>query len=302
MPYHYQAYNIPIISAIELPALLNSTEQTGGAPIEVEIGEAPKQLHEKVNEIKPFSTFNEREFLYTMPHVANYYVANGNRIIIEPISANWNEILLYFYSNCLAAALYQRHRLPFHVSGVLVANKIVLFAAPSRTGKSTTATKLQELGYEPFTDDTAILEVENGICYATASYPMARLWQNTIEAQTLYDDAQKQLLNAEINKYGFAFHEQFVAERMPVAAIIFLEVEGSEIHIKPLLASKCMQLLGQNLYRGQWVKGMKKQHLQFEKLSSVAHVLPAFLATRPKGKNTFETFAKAIENQIIQHL
>ena len=74
---------------------------------------------------------------------------------------------------------------------------------------------LQQRGYDPFTDDTAVLTVENGICYAQASYPMMRLWQNTISQQTLLPEADKVSLwaDAEIDKYGFHFHKQFVAQK-----------------------------------------------------------------------------------------
>src|SRR5690606_23086279 len=126
-------------------------------------------------------------------------ITNGNTVVIEPLSENVHEVLLYFYSNCLAVILMQRNRLPFHVSGVFVTpGKVLLFAAPSRTGKSTTAIMLQEQGYAPFTDDTAVLTVENGICYAQASYPMMRFWENTIKEQRVFAEADKRPIRDEI--------------------------------------------------------------------------------------------------------
>lgn len=301
MPYHYQAYGLPIVSSVELPALLGLNEPFGDTPIYVEQGIVPAELVNMAVAQSSFSAYNEHELKYEVANVARYYVANGEQVIIEPFCDNWHQILLYFYSNCLAAALFQRNLIPFHLSGVFTkANQVLLFAAPSRTGKSTTALMLQQKGYAPFTDDTALLTIENGVCYAQASYPMARLWQNTIELQNVYSDADKQYIHAELDKYGFSFHDHFVSEKVAVAGIVFLEEAGEEIQIKSLKPMEIMQLLDNNIYRRQWLNGMKKGKLQFEQLTSLASVLPAYKATRPHNRPTFEEFANVIEQQIIK--
>jgi hypothetical protein len=237
-----------------------------------------------------------------MPDIARYYVKNGEEIIIEPHGNNRDDILLYFYSNCMAAALIQRDLLPFHVSGIFISdNRVLLFAAPSRTGKSTTSVILQQKGYQPFTDDTAIMMVEDGVCYAYASYPMIRLWENTIRKQNLLDDSSKKLLRSdvELKKYGFMFHEKFVTSKVQVAGIVFLEEKGAEIQIERLTHQSAIETLSHNIYRRQWIPGMKKQLLQFKSLSAIAHVIPAWRAIRPKSKPTFQSFADAIAEQII---
>ena len=160
MTYHYLTYGIPLVSSIELPAFVPLTEESEIRPIRVSEGKVPDQLQNEPTEIKPFSTYNQHEFLYNIPDVARYYVRNGDEIMIEPHGNNREDVLLYFYSNCMAAALIQRNLLPFHVSGIFIDdNRVLLFAAPSRTGKSTTSVMLQQKGYQPFTDDTAIMMV-----------------------------------------------------------------------------------------------------------------------------------------------
>lgn len=302
MPYNYKAYGLPLISEIELPALvLNNDAKNSVNPISVRVGKVPETLTSAPLETKPFTTFNENELKYQIDKIGKYYIANGTEIIIEPLSKNWDEVLLYFYSNCLAAALFQRNIIPFHVSGVFIEpKKVILFAAPSRTGKSTTSLMLQQKGYKPFTDDTAILKVKNKKCYAQASYPMIRLWQNTIEKQSKFGEHEKQQIYAEINKFGFAFHEEFNAEEVEVAGIVFLEEAGSDIKIEKLTAAKCMQNLGNNIYRIQWLAGMNKQNLQFMQLTQFANILPAWTATRPKGIDSFDSFSEAIISQIIK--
>jgi hypothetical protein len=301
LSYIYQAYNLPIVSDIELPALIQIDSTLFTNPIQVVQGIVPNNLKKAPLVEKPFSTFNETEFRYEVPEIGRYYVSDGNYICIEPLSENREEVLLYFYSNCLAAVLFQRNIIPFHLSGVFVeAGKVLLFAAPSRTGKSTTALMLQQKGYPIFTDDTAILYLQDKQVKAVASYPMMRLWQNTFEKQAIYKESDKQMLFAELNKYGFSFHQDFTTGEVEVVGIVFLQHEGTDIKIEKLKPAASMQQLGNNIYRLQWLTGMKKQRLQFTSLTDIAHNLQMWQATRPKDADTFDSFATAIDNQIIK--
>lgn len=296
------AFGIPVISEIPLPAFLEYSGNSIIEPIEVTKGEVPTRLQSLALVTESFVIFNESEFLHTIPEIARYYVQKGNKIIIEPLSDNWTEVLLFFYSNCLAAALFQRNMIPFHVSGIFLdKNRVLLFAAPSGTGKSTTAVMLQEQGYAPFTDDTAVLSVENGKCYAQASYPMIRLWQNSIANQDVLEEQHKQLIRTdiEIDKYGFYFHDEFVTDKVEVAGIVFLEEEGDQIQINTNEFSLALQYLDMNIYRNQWLSGMRKHSLKFKHLTDIINTVPTWKATRPEGLNTFDTFAHSIERQII---
>lgn len=205
----------------------------------------------------------------------------------------------------MAAALFQRNQIPFHVSGVFIdKERVLLFAAPSKTGKSTTSVMLQQQGYAPFTDDKAVLSIENGKCFAQASYPMIRLWQSSIEAQQILDESKKLDLRTdkEFDKYGFMFHQDFVTHKVEVAGIVFLEIGGSEISISEIKPSVAIQQLGNNIYRKQWLSGMKKQVVQFQLLTGIINIIPVWNATRPATSPTFESFAAAINEQIIKQI
>ncbi|AFK02407.1 hypothetical protein Emtol_1258 [Emticicia oligotrophica DSM 17448] len=301
--FKYLAYGIPIVSSLELVAFIKTTDVFDEQQsIFVSEGKVPDKLENPALEVKPFSVFNENELLYTVPDVARYYIRDGKEIIIEKLNGDWSEVLLFFYSNCMAAALFQRNLIPFHVSGIFVdENRVLLFAAPSRTGKSTTSIMLQQKGYAPFTDDTAVLSIEGGKCFAQASYPMIRLWQNTIKVQQILDESCKLNLRSdiELGKYGFMFHKAFVPHKVEVAGIVFLAAEGSEISISRVKLSHAMQQLGNNIYRRQWLSGMKKHVIQFEHLTGIINAIPAWKAVRPTAIPTFDSFAEAIEEQII---
>ncbi len=269
-------------------------------PIRISYGKAPEQLENPPTEEKPFSTFNDKEFLYRIPDVATYYIRNGDEIIIEPISNNETEVLLFFYSNALAAVLFQRNLIPFHASGVKInEHQIILFPAPSRTGKSTTAVFLEKRGYPVFSDDTVILEVIDGKCFATPSYPIMRLWQNSIDASEQYETSDGYELRPGMSKFGIPLGGKFSHEKMEVAALVFLNSQTDELKIQALKAKDIFLHLGNNVYRKQWIIGMKKQVSQFQLVSSISQKVPAFLANRPRGAETFQEFSAAIEQEII---
>ncbi|WP_168207883.1 hypothetical protein [Spirosoma sp. KCTC 42546] len=283
-----------------MPALSLYNGSTLAKEILVEQGIIPDNLKNNAFKNELFSKYNDNEFRHEIPKVARYYITQGEYIIIEPLCNNWNEILLYFYANCLSIALFQRNQLPFHVSGIFVkSDSVLLFAGPSQVGKSTTALMLQQKGYAPFTDDTALLTVENGICFAQASYPMMRLWQSTIDQQTLFQEAEKQSILTNIDKYAFSFHEKFRNEKVKVIGIVFLETIGEEIEIEKLKPSEQMVLLSNNIYRSEWLYGMRKYALQFIQLTEITKLLPAWKATRPKNVLSFGTFADNIIQNII---
>lgn len=294
MTYYYLAFGIPVISEIELPALYPINElQNLENPVYVRIGTAPDKLVNEGQNADRNAYCNPSEMIYTISEKIRFYVSNGNQVTIEPIAADYMANLIYFYSNGLAAVLYQRNMIPFHVSGVFTGpGKVALFAAPSGTGKSTLAVKLQELGFRPFTDDTAVLFVEDGKCYAQASYPMIRLWEQTLDQQTLLNTANKQKIfdDGDRDKFGFAFHEQFSLEPVEVEKIIFLNKEGTEMRLSAIGNIEAFKALSDNVYRNHWIPVIQKSKLQFSLVSKILNNTPYFLAMRPKNVNSISEF------------
>jgi len=301
MTYYYRVFGLDCKSDIEFPALLTIPEPS---TIDFEVKLAPDELLEfetAPNVVKPFTSFNEREFCYRLPEVAEYFVRDGKEIWIKNLCIDWDSILLFFYSNALAALLFQRNLIPFHVSGVLDdLGNAWLFSAPTRTGKSTTAIMLQDLGYRLFTDDTCLLSVREDGIYAIPSYPMIRAWKPTLDQQSAVSQDNAFQIRAEIEKFGVYFHDHFVTQPAPVKGIVFLEMDGDEIRIESQKPAIGMQALGNNIYRRQWIFGMKKQLLQFQSITAIAQKVPFFKAIRPKDKPSFQTFAQEIHQQIIQ--
>lgn len=305
MTYYYLAFGIPVISEIELPALFPiNNSQTWENPVHVRLGTVPDQLVDEGQNADRNAYCNANEMIYTISEKIRFYISNGNQVIIEPIAADYRTHLIYFYSNGLAAILYQRDMVPFHVSGVFTQpGKVALFAAPSGTGKSTLAVKLQELGFQPFTDDTAVLFVKDGKCYAQASYPMIRLWEQTLDQQSLLNIADKQKIfdDGDRDKFGFSFHDQFATAPVEVEKIIFLDKEGPEMRLSAIGNIEAFKALSDNVYRNHWIPVIQKSKLQFALVGKILNSIPYFLALRPKDVNSISEFSVFMK-KILQNV
>jgi hypothetical protein len=280
-----------------------SKQDASKNPVYVKFGDVPADLKEKEKSESWASVFNKNECITRIPDVANYYITGGNVIIVEPVSSTIADVVLFIYSSCIASVLLQRDVILMHVSGVFTGEKeVLLFAAPSGTGKSTTATMLRQKGYPVFTDDTALLFIENGKCYARASYPETRMWQDVTDIQQVYDGSEGRRIRNKIDKYAFSFAESFVTEKVEIKGIVFLEAEGEEIKLENLTKIEIWQLLTDNVYGIRFINGMKKDKLVFAYMSSLANILPAWKAIRPATARSFEEFSAVIEQEVIMNL
>lgn len=300
--FSYNVFGLPLLSSIELPALLISKATSyPDDSIHVSIGKAGQDFKNPPTIVKPFTQFNRDEFYYQVPDVGRYFVRNGNEIIIEKLCDDLDHVLLFFYSNCLAALLYQRGLIPFHVSGILdKSGKAWLFAATSRTGKSTTVLKLKERGYSIFTDDTAIFDVSGPKVKVVPSYPMLRVWDKTLKEQLSYSDDTAFRIRPEIDKFGIHFHEDFDDTPVEVAGVVFLEIAGDEIQIKKLRAIDGVESLRNNIYRPRWAVGMRSEKMIFNHITQILSKVQVWKAVRPKNTPSFETFSDAIVANILE--
>ncbi len=299
MHYTYQIYGKTVVSELELPALTKG--EPAENPVYIERGHVPQELKGPVGGQSRFSVFNEHECLTTIPGIARYYISDGNRVIVEPAIPEKRQVALFIYSNCIPVALLQRNLILMHVSGIFISpGEVLLMAGASGAGKSSTALMLGHLGYPLFTDDTALLSIENERCYAWSSYPETRLWAEVAEMQEVFPQTEKRRVRPDIDKYAYTFGNSFTGEKVRVAGLVFLETKGHEVDIAELNATEVWKYLNDNTYVIRFIRGMNKTRMLFHYTTALAGILPGWRAGRPSGVKSYDTFSKAIENDIIR--
>ena len=299
--YLYQVFGLPIESEIELPALIQVKSHSSiDQIVRVVIDSAEIEFSQEPLYDAGWYKFSSKEFYYNMPGVVKFFIRNGEEIIIEPLCDDWLKMLMFFYSNAIAAMLLQKGLTPFHMSGILDdTGKVWLFAAPSRVGKSTLAVLLKERGYELFTDDTALLELIDGKLVAIASYPMVRVWGETLEKQQAFEDSRAYQMRDGVDKFGILFHEAFMQEPVEVAGIVFLNNTTDDLRIEPAQTVDACRLLGQKIYRNNWVSKMGIEAQIYKTISNVLSKIPTFVAYRPQNVPSFDAFAEMINDKIL---
>jgi len=300
--YRYRVFGIPVVSEIQLKSLVPDESATQDEDaIVVKWGTVPDKSDKSLLHNSAWCRFNEHEFFYHLPGQVKFLVSDGKTIVVENVNDDLDHMLLFFYSNAIAAVLLQRGLTPFHVSGVLNEDgKVWLFAAPSKTGKSTTALKLNERGFELFTDDTALFELRDGVPMAIASYPMVRVWEETLDNQKVFNNDLAYQMRPDVNKYGIHFHEKFSHDPVEIAGIVFLDNTTDRLDVEPITSGLAFQLLRQNVYRSHWTSKLKLEPSLFALLSGVLQRVSTFVAYRPKESDSFETFADMIMHQIME--
>ncbi len=302
MLYKYVSYGVPIVSEIELPVLFADDTHLTGFPIVIRYNSVNLQLQNPPLKSNDYTWINDTEAAFVVPDVAKFYITNSH-INVDPIGHNDRDIATYAATMCIAIALGQRGMLPFHVSGVFInPDSVVLFAAHSGTGKSTTVSGLNRIGYKLFTDDTCILEEEDGHIYATSSYPMVKLWEETLNEQSFFKEKERTEISNKEGKYGFGFHEDFVKDKVRVAGIVFLEKEGEEIEITNLNPLETLEFLSSHMFLNFLFYGSKMEILKLKLISEVANKVMGFRVMRPFDKPTFEALALRIQEAIIYPL
>ena len=171
---------------------------------------------------------NDRELLFTVHDVARYYAADGHQIIIEPFEPmnDSRRVRLYVLATVMAAILLHRNSLPLHASAIKQGESLVLIMGDSRAGKSTTLAGLHKNGYTVFSDDVVVLQKEASGVGAAASYPMIKLWNDTLKKMndSRFEDRSFRI-QQNFDKYGFFFDDHFDRNRYPIKKVFVLKVE-----------------------------------------------------------------------------
>jgi hypothetical protein len=286
--YQYWCFGITILSELEFPEFITSTNDFHD--VTISIGEVPLELKGENVSKYPEASISPREFLLTVKRVAKYYAKDGKTVIVEPEpGVDTSSLRLFLLSNVMAAILYQQQKIPFHASGIIVNEELILFTGPSGIGKSTTLLGLIEKGYDLFTDDVCVLlENENtGKIEAVSSYPMMKLWKNTIDHFRLENSFNHQL-RPSVQKYGIFKHQQFNIRAYPITKLFLLSItdENSlEFSVKRLNNIESFKALQENAYRRNYINLMDLKSLHFTMMSKLVTQCSVSKVKRSVGSN-----------------
>ena len=305
--FHYYGFGLSISSEMEFPELLSS--EAGDAQVSITFGKVPAQI-DGIGITSPnFSyTIGEEELLFTVTDIVRYHASNGNSITVEILSATEEKrtIRLYILATVMAAILLQRRELPLHASAIIKDGMLILLSGDSGAGKSTLLAELIKSGYQVFSDDIVVLKKDmlTGGVVASASYPMIKLWNDSIEKLDHVRFSDKSFkVRHDLDKYGFFFHSIFRTGSFPVSKILLLKKGSQEgFLMKEQKDSEAFTAIFKQVYRPMLVQGNRHRLLCFTTISELAKSCTVMEITRPMECQPTELLAYVMDHFIEENI
>jgi hypothetical protein len=297
--HQYWGFGLLISSEIEFPELLPFTF-TDEPDLTIKTGKAPTELTGEGVVKKVQVSMNATQYLQKTA-VASYYVTNGHEILFEPVAeADEKSVRLFLLSNAMVAALHQRGAICLHASAIIHHDGIVLFCGASRSGKSTTATMLQQKGHKVFSDDVCVLQVNGDEINAVPSYPMVKLWADSFQKIGLDRPNENEKIRPRLAKFARFYHDAFDIAPKPIRQIFWLATNraATEVSIKSLPSIAAFAQLQYSSYRPVQMNDMQKRNQHFTTIARLTNTTPVYEITRPLYDNTLTQVIDRITNVI----
>lgn len=285
MHYSYWGFGLKILSEIEFPELL-PFKFISPPNITFRIGKVPEEMIGNTFSGTSLSyTINENELLFEGKDVAHYYTSNGEEVVIAPIQPveDWRGIRLHVLASVMASVLQQKKRLPLHASALLHKNSLILITGDSGAGKSTSVAGLMKRGHTIFSDDVTVLEKKDDQILAQASYPMIKLWDDTMIKMdhALFVDRSFKV-REDLDKFGVFFHESFDMNKYPSSKIFILKKgEVDVIKNEKISGAEAFKEVYKQIYRPMLMVGNDQLSNAFSLISLLTDNCEVIRITRP---------------------
>lgn len=244
----FTAFGIVIESQIELPELF-TTGIDMPPQVKISFGHVPRKLDNAITG-NPWYEIANGQFLLRVEGIADYYVADGNAITIEPNEkATQKDIRVFLLNSVMAQLLHQRGLFLLHGSGAIIKNKAVLFLGSSSTGKTSIALDLYKRGYPLSGDELCAVTIENGKPKLLPGIPQLNVWEDTLVNSGEIIGQYKTIRNG-INKYVVSVKENFCMETPEISGIIILNNNKSQVlDSKQVLGAQKFKKMMLNAFR-----------------------------------------------------
>jgi hypothetical protein len=194
-----------------------------------------------------------------------------------PGSSTIDDTATYLLGPVLAFVLGLRGITCLHGSVVAIADRAVVFAGPSASGKSTLAAAFARLGHTVLSDDIAVLAERDGVLYVDPAHPQIRLWSDSVELLFGAADALP-CLTANWDKRGLDLIESgysFAERPLPLAAVYILDERSTPVEprIDSIKGRELLRTLLANTYVG-YMLDVSMRSQDFATLSRLAAAVP----------------------------
>lgn len=284
LSFYYRLFGLNIQMPFDCPLL----QPAAGKPdVHVTLGSVPEQTKPQKN-----------HFLLTVTGVGKYWIKNGNAITIDvDAGVSEKEVRLFLLGSAMGSLLHQRSLLVLHGCAVEFEQGVVVFVAPSGTGKSTLASHFYRAGFNVFGDDQAVVDVKQGLLISPG-LGQIKLWKNILDEQGWEKSGLDKVQN-NFEKYIFPVDQKCLKTKKLIA-VVELEV-GDSYQLNALTGSEKLQVLVKHTYRNQYLSNMGLLQQHFCLCGEVANSVFLAKAIRPqRTESTAEFFSFILQQLKLQ--
>jgi hypothetical protein len=296
--FNFSAFGINIASDIFLPELVTSE---GIPDVRIVSGKTPQEIPEALVKRNHYQAA-PNQFLLHVAQAGRYYVAEGNRIIVEPDHlAEPGMVRLFLLGTAFGALLLQRGILPIHGSTVVIKEQAVIITGDSGVGKSSLLAALRNRGADFLTDDVAAVTTdEENSPWVHPGYPQQKLWKDSADTMGM-DVGDLPMILPGKDKYAIAVKKGFC--RMPVRLTAICELRAEdrpEAAMIRLAGPDKIAVLLRHTYRKSLVDGLDLKEEHFKCCASVAKHISVCRLLRPHGKYSLTEQAHLVERLMTE--
>jgi len=296
LPYRYQLYGWPMISARPLPFMppwpdAASTEEDS---VEVRFGPVAVPADTPVYDDGFIALHADGSALLTYPEV-RIAVAGGRTIRVDAPT----DISDAYLHSCLSGAAmsvtsHQRGQPPLHACVLDIDGKGIAIAGHSGFGKSTTARALLLRGHRLVSDDHA--QVDPATRLAQAAFPSMKLWTNSADhlGDTL-DPAMK--VSPMVGKYHLPLRESFRPTPIALTTVVILHPEPKLEHptLRHLTTQEAAMALHHLVHRWRLAHAIDKGAAAFHWALALSQMVPVVILKRPDDLHQLDRLCAMIE-------
>lgn len=282
--YTYKVYGMNIESEIFLPELLLvSNKEDDYVDVTISYGVMPKGIRHELENSQTYK-FGKNEMWFSIKEVAQYYIYNGNAIIVEPYpNGDMEDIKIFLLGSAFGMLLIQRDIVAIHGGTVIVDGQGVIFTGDSGVGKSTLTAALRKKGYAFLADDVSVTSKGiDGIPVINPGYPQQKLCKDAMEKMG-YDTDKFIMIDSDRDKYAIPVCNDFFKEAVPLGAIFELAIgEVNNVHVSEVIGSEKLKVLLKNIYRIELTRYIGISPSYFKSCVDIVKKIPLYRIIRPK--------------------
>jgi hypothetical protein len=248
------------------------------------------------------------KYLLSVKGVADYFVANGDEVIIEPApQADEDALRLFFYNEVIGALLMQRGALLLKGCVVEREGKAYAFTGPTPSGKTMLAARLAQRGFRIVADGFFCLTSNkpsghelsgNGNPQVQPGYPSLMSWEKSLHELGISPAGLKPV-RAGMQRYYLPLQLSFRNQAVSLAAIHVLTFHNrAELSIEEAKGAGKLFALLPHRYHPELAKPLGMEETQIRIAAKLANSAKVSIVRYNDTLTPFGEFVEGMEKEL----